>query len=134
MCGDCASFHFHPALPGMLGSTLIRDQVVEMRQPCQKRLLASLWMMKPFHHEEFPVDGVMGLIQQGAGHGHLGVCEDRIPARLFLLEPAPDALAIGLPRRVGDMVGKAPQPLAQRKHPQAFALTRPVQQGVELGA
>src|SRR5215510_16223706 len=29
--GDCAAFHFDPTLPGMLGSTLIRDQVVEVR-------------------------------------------------------------------------------------------------------
>jgi hypothetical protein len=29
--GDCAAFHFHPTLTSMLGSTLIRDQVVEVR-------------------------------------------------------------------------------------------------------
>ena len=29
--GDCATFHFDPTLPGMLGSTLIRDQIVEVR-------------------------------------------------------------------------------------------------------
>ena len=28
--GDFATFHFYPTLPGMLGSTLIRDQVVEV--------------------------------------------------------------------------------------------------------
>src|SRR6266566_3180822 len=39
----------------------------------------------------------MGLIQEGAGHGHLGVCEDHIPPRLLLVEPAPDALAVGCP-------------------------------------
>ena len=27
-CGDCASFHFHPTVAGMLGPTLIRDEVV----------------------------------------------------------------------------------------------------------
>ena len=90
----------------MLGATLIRHQVVEVCQPCEKRLLAATWMVKAFHHEEFPVDGVMGLIQQGAGHRHLRVFEHRIPARLLVLEPAPHALAIGRPRRVGDVVGK----------------------------
>src|SRR3989442_1044637 len=30
-CWDCASFHFHPTLARMLGATLIRDQVVEVR-------------------------------------------------------------------------------------------------------
>ncbi len=48
LCGDFASFHFHPALTSMLGPTLIRYQVVEVRQPREKRLLASPWMMKPF--------------------------------------------------------------------------------------
>ena len=76
----------------------------------------------------------MGLIQEGAGHGHLGVCEDHIPARLLLLEPAPDALAVGFPGALCHAVGKVAEPLPQRKHPQAFALACPVQQGVELGA
>ena len=81
----------------MLGSTLIRYQVVEVREPSEKRLLAAPWMMKPFHHEELAVKSVMGLIQEGAGHWHLGVCEDHIPPRLLLVEPAPDALAVGFP-------------------------------------
>src|SRR6266700_4683659 len=40
-CWDCASFHFHPTLARMLGATLIRDQVVEVRYPGEKRLLAA---------------------------------------------------------------------------------------------
>ena len=80
--------------------------------------------MEAFHHEQLPVDGVMDLIEQGARHRHLGVCEDRIPARLLVLKPASDARAVGRPRRVGDVVGKVAEPLPQRKHPQAFALSR----------
>ena len=91
-------------------------------------------MMEPFHREQFPLDGVMGLIQQGAGHRHLRVFEHRIPARLLLLKPAPYALPIGHPCSVRHVVGKVAEPLTQRKHPQALALARPVQQGVELGA
>jgi hypothetical protein len=90
----------------MLGAPLIRHQVVQVWQACEKRLLASSWVVKPFHHEEFPVDGIMGLIQEGAGHWHLGVCEHRIPARLLVLKPASYALAVGRPSRVGDVVGK----------------------------
>ena len=97
MCRYASAFHFHPTLAGMLSSTLIRNQVVEVRQPSQKCLLTAAWMVKRFHHEEFPLDGVVGLIQQGAGHGHLRVCEDRISARLFVLEPAPDTLPVGVP-------------------------------------
>ena len=85
-------------------------------------------------HEQLPLDGVMGLIQQGAGHGHLRVGEDGIPARLLLLKPAPHALAVGRPSRGGDVVDKVAEPLAERKHPQALALARPVEQGVELRA
>ena len=54
----------------MLGATLIRHKVVQVRQPREKRLLAPLGMMEALHHEELPVDGVMRLIEQGAGHRH----------------------------------------------------------------
>jgi len=59
----------------MLGALLVMDQVVQVCQPDKKRLLAPVWMMKPFHHEQFPVNGVMGLIQQHAGDWHLRVFE-----------------------------------------------------------
>src|SRR6266446_4796289 len=50
-CRYAPALHFHTTQPGMLGSTLIRYQVVQVRQACEKRLLTSPWMMKPFHHE-----------------------------------------------------------------------------------
>src|SRR6266478_8802494 len=100
-CRDCASFDFHPTLASVLGPTLIGHQVVEVRQPREKHLLAPFGVMEAFHREQLPLDGVMGLIQQGAGGGHLRVCEHRIPPGFLLLEPAPDALAIDRPRRVG---------------------------------
>src|SRR5215813_6875574 len=72
-CWDLASFHFHATLAGMLRPTLIRDEVVEVGEPGEKRLLASTRMMKGFHHEQLPVNGVMRLVQEGAGHRHLRV-------------------------------------------------------------
>src|SRR2546422_3166327 len=63
-CGYSPAFHFHTTLPGMLSPTLIGDQVVQMGQPSQKRLLAPFGMMEAFHREELPLDGVMGLIQE----------------------------------------------------------------------
>src|SRR5262249_46425875 len=36
--GDASAFHFHPTLTRVLGSTLIRNQVVQVGQPRQKRL------------------------------------------------------------------------------------------------
>src|SRR4029453_5762599 len=90
----------------MLSPTLIRDQVVQVGEPREKRLLASFWMMKPFHRKQFSLDGVMRLIEQCAVHGHLGVCKHRIPTRLLLLEPAPDAFPVGGPSRRSDVVDK----------------------------
>src|SRR5262249_11956973 len=85
----------------MLGATLIGHQVVEMGQPREKHLLVSTGMMKPLHREQLPLDGVVSLVEEGAGHRHLRVFEDRIPARFLLLYPAPHALAVGLSRRPG---------------------------------
>ena len=62
LCGYSPTFHFHPTLPGMLSATLIGHQVVQVSQAREKRLLAATWVMKAFHGEQFPLEGVMGLI------------------------------------------------------------------------
>src|SRR6516162_7058935 len=61
-CWDFASFHFHATLAGLQGPTLIRDEVVQVGEPGEKRLLASTRMMEPLHREELPLNGVMGLV------------------------------------------------------------------------
>ena len=61
-CWDTPAFHFHPALRGMLGATLRRDEVIQVCQPCEQRFLTAPWVMQPFHGEAFPLDGVVGLI------------------------------------------------------------------------
>ena len=80
-CRYAPAFHFHAASTGMLGPTLIGDQVVEVREPGEKRLLTAVGMVKRFHHEQLPLVGVVGLVSQRAGHGHLGIFEHGIPAR-----------------------------------------------------
>jgi hypothetical protein len=50
-CGDSSAFHFHTTLAGVLGSTLIRDEVVQVCESPEKRLLAPAWVMEPFHCE-----------------------------------------------------------------------------------
>jgi hypothetical protein len=50
-CRDFASFDFHTTLPGMLGPTLVRHQIVQMGQPSQKRLVAPFGVMEAFHRE-----------------------------------------------------------------------------------
>jgi hypothetical protein len=101
----------------MLGPTLIRDEVVQVDEPREKPLLTATGMMESLHREQFPLDGVMGLIQQRAGRRHLGLFQHRIPACFLVLKPLAHTVAIGLPCGVGDMVGKVASPLAQRKHP-----------------
>jgi hypothetical protein len=128
--GYSPAFHFHPALTGMLRPTLIGDQVVQVREPRETRLLASAWVVQPLHREQFPLDGMMGLIQQGTGHRHPRICEHRRPARFLLLNPAPHARAMGRSSRGGDVIGNVAQPLAQRTYAQAVALAGSVQQGV----
>jgi len=42
---------FHAALAGVRGPTLGGDQIVQMCQPRQKRLLAAVWVVPAFHRE-----------------------------------------------------------------------------------
>src|SRR5262245_38251580 len=90
-------------------------------------------MMEAFHREQLPLDGVMGLIEQSDRGGHLRVLEDRIPARLFVLEPAPHALTIGLPSFMSHVVSKVAEPLPQRHHAQALALAYPMEELSSVG-
>jgi len=39
-CRYSATFHFHATAASMLGTTLRREQVVQVCEPCEKRLLA----------------------------------------------------------------------------------------------
>ena len=52
-CRYASAFHFHATLTGMYGSTLIRDEVIQVGQPRQKRLLTASWMMDPFIANNF---------------------------------------------------------------------------------
>jgi hypothetical protein len=49
--GYSSAFHVYATLPGMLSPTLIRDEVVQMREPREKRLLVATGMMEPLHRE-----------------------------------------------------------------------------------
>jgi hypothetical protein len=53
-----------------------------MRQAREKRRFAPARVMEALHGKQCPLDGVMGLVQQGARGGHLRVLEDRIPPHL----------------------------------------------------
>jgi hypothetical protein len=108
----------------MLRTTLIRDQVVQVGEPGQKRLLAPDWMMEPFHGEQLPLNGIMRLIKQGAGCWHLRVGEHRIPAGLLVSEPTSHTLAIGHPSLLRHMVSKVAEALTERNHAQTLIRCR----------
>src|SRR5262245_37640156 len=74
------------------------------------------------------------VIQYRAHRRHLRVFEHRVPARLFVLEPPADALAMVLSHYLVDAIDEVAQPLAQCHPAQALALATPVEQGVELRA
>jgi hypothetical protein len=61
-CWDGSSFDFHPTLSGMLSAPLVGHQVIQMGEPAQKRLRAPVGMMEAFHHEQLPLESVMGLV------------------------------------------------------------------------
>jgi hypothetical protein len=105
-CGYLPAFHFHATLARVLGPTLIRHQVVQVCQPCEKRLLAPFGMMEPVHREQLALESLVGLIEQGAGDRHLRVFEHRIPPCSLLLEAAPDMLPVGHPCAVRHVAGK----------------------------
>ena len=126
------TFHFHPTLTRMQGSALIGNQVVQVRQAGEKHRLTPTGMVEALHGKELPVHSVVGLIQEGTAGRHPGVCEHRIPARLFVLEPSAYTFVVVGSNGGRDIVGKVAEPLAQRDNPQACALATPVQEGVEL--
>ena len=43
-----------------------------MRELRQQHRLTAAWRVKRFHREQFPLDGIMRLLQERAGHRHLG--------------------------------------------------------------
>ena len=48
---DLSAFHVHATLTCMQSPTLIRHQVLQVRQLREKRLLAATRMMEPLHRE-----------------------------------------------------------------------------------
>src|SRR5215475_10400817 len=60
--GDSPALHVHATLPRMHGPALVGDEVVEVREPWEERLLATTGMVEPLHREEFPLDDVVGLV------------------------------------------------------------------------
>jgi hypothetical protein len=127
-CGDLSPVDFHAPWANVLGATLVGSQVIQQREPVQTVRWAPLRMMEPVHHEQLPVDGMVGLSQPRAGHWPTGVVEDRLPVRLLGPDPVPYALAVDRPRRVHDVIRNVAQLLAEHHHACAVARASPVQE------
>ena len=69
VCRYSSTFHFHTALTGMLGPTLIGSHVVEVREPGEKCLLTAIWVVKRFHHEQLPLEAHVGFQGRGCANG-----------------------------------------------------------------
>src|SRR5262249_43566847 len=54
-CRYVSAFDFHPTQPRVLGSPLIGNQVVQMRQASQKHRLTPARMMESLHREQLAV-------------------------------------------------------------------------------
>jgi len=80
-------------------------------QPREKRRWAPFGVMEALHRKELPLDGVVGLIQQGAGpSASAGLQAPHTSPLSFVLEPASYPLPVGRPRRGGDVVSKVAEP------------------------
>src|SRR5437870_7891127 len=110
----------------MLGPTVLRSHGVEGCPSREQRLLAATWVMTPVHRDQLRVDGVVGVLEQGPGARHLGVCEHGRPARLVVLEPVSYALAMGRSSRGRHVIRNATPAETACTHPQALARSRPV--------
>ena len=88
--------------------------------------------MNSLHRKLLAVHSVVHLIQHRVHDRHLGVFEHRVPTCLLGLELVANALTMFFAHCRVDAIGKVAQTLSQGHDPQAFALSTPVQQGVEL--
>ena len=130
--GAWFSFACSPTLAGRDGATRTGDQGVQVGAPRQPCLLPTTGRMHACPRPPCPLDAMVGLSHQGARPWPLGGGEDRRPARLLLLDPAPDACAVGGPRCMTDVVRTVASPLPPRPPPPALA--RPGEQAVALRA
>jgi len=103
-----------------------------MRESREQRRLAAPGRMQALQCDSVPRAGVRGVLQQGAWGRPRRVCEDRLPPRLLVLQPAPPPRARGWPCRGGAVGSPGAQPLPQGHDAHALALAYPVKQGVAL--
>jgi hypothetical protein len=90
----------------MFSASLIRHQVVQQGETIEECLLASVLMVKAFHHEQLAVHGVVRLVKHRTAYRHAEIIKHCIPPGFLVLEPLPHPLPVGLTRLTADGGGK----------------------------
>jgi hypothetical protein len=70
-------------------------------------------MMEAFHHKEFPIHGIVRLIQKRGGGRHLTIPKQRIPTSFLLANPGAYSFSIGNISCLGDFLAETSQFLAK---------------------
>src|SRR5215510_4447815 len=118
----------------MESATLIRHQIVQVSQAHEKSLLPPIRVMETFHHKQFPIESIVGLVQDRAHRWHLRIGKHRIPARFLGLKPMAHARTVLFTHRRGEVLGEMAEALAERHHAEACTLPTPVEHAVQGGA
>ena len=71
-------------------------------------------MMKPFHHEQFPVHGIVELINQRGRLWNVSILKQDVPSRLFPRDPFPYPRPILFSRQMRHLLYESSQPLRKR--------------------
>ena len=106
----------------MESATLKWYQIVQVSQPHEKSPLTPTGVMETFHHKQFPIEGIVGLVQYCAHRRHLRVGKHRIPARFLGLKPVAHALTVLFAHCRGEVLGETAEALAERHHAEACTL------------
>ena len=121
ICGQLATLNFNTTFPSILGTPLVRYQVIQYCQTVEEHILASFFMMEAFHHEELPVHGIVCLIQKRRGGRHLTIPKQRIPTSFLLANPGAYGLSIDNASCLGDFFAETSQFLAKGTQVIGFA-------------
>ena len=105
------TLHFNGTLPAIYCPPLVGNQVHQDCQAVEEEKLTPILMMKPLHHEQFPVDGIVNLIHLSRRFGNVGVVKQDVPARLLPFYPSAYSTAIVFARETFNLLTEPSQPL-----------------------
>ena len=120
-CRHLPTLDFHSTFAAVNRPPLIRNQVRQNRKTIEENSLATGFVMKALHHEQFPVDGIMKLIDLSRGFGNVAIRKQNMPPRLFPLYPFPHPLSIVFSCQAFNLLDESSQSLRKRPVVRGFA-------------